>query len=116
MKKFFFRFRSFSINNKSQIHFWEDKWLENASFHDQYHVVYNIVRHKSDTIAKIMATSSPYVSFMRDLIGPTLTAWNALLQRLASVQLSPGPDEFRWSLHANDTFYVDFFIQSDYPI
>jgi hypothetical protein len=60
------------------------------------------------------------VSFRRDLIGPTLIAWNALLQRLALVQLSPGPDEFRWSLHANETFYVDFLykaiIQSDVPV
>jgi hypothetical protein len=32
---------------------------------------------------------------------------NALLQHWASVQLSPGPDEFRWNLHKNGEFSVD---------
>jgi hypothetical protein len=49
---------------------------------------------KSDTIIVVMATSPPAVSLKRDLIGPRLTAWNALLQHLASVQLSPRSDEF----------------------
>jgi hypothetical protein len=51
-----------------------------------------------------MATSPPKVSFRRYLIGPRLDAWNALLQRLDSIQLSPGPDEFQWRLHANVYF------------
>jgi hypothetical protein len=45
--------------------------------------------------------------FRRDLIGQRLVAWNALLQRLASVQLSPETDEFRWNLHKNGEFLVD---------
>jgi hypothetical protein len=54
-----------------------------------------------------MATSPPDVTFMRDLIGQRLVAWNALLQRLATVQLSSGPDEFRWNLLKNGEFSVD---------
>jgi hypothetical protein len=100
--------------------FWEDNWLGNATLREQYPTLYNIVCHKSDTIVAVMATSPPTVSFRRDLIGPQLTAWNALLQCLASVQLMPGTDEFRWSLHANGTFSVDSLykaiIQSDMPI
>jgi hypothetical protein len=34
-------------------------------------------------------------------------AWNALLQQLATVHLSPEPDEFRWNLHKNGEFSVD---------
>jgi hypothetical protein len=60
------------------------------------------------------------VSFRRDLIGPRLTAWNALLQRLDSIQLFVGSDEFRWNLHANGNFSVDSLykaiIQSDIPV
>jgi hypothetical protein len=41
------------------------------------------------------------------LIGPRLAAWNALLQRLATVQLLHGTDEFCWSLHANGMFFVN---------
>jgi hypothetical protein len=53
-----------------------------------------------------MATSPPTVTFRRDLIGPRLLAWNALLLRLESIQLSEGHDEFRWNLHSNRKFSV----------
>jgi hypothetical protein len=35
-KKNFFRFGSFSINDGSQIRFWEDRWLGNTTLHEQY--------------------------------------------------------------------------------
>jgi hypothetical protein len=107
MKPKFFRFEQFSIKDGSRIRFWEDTWLGNASLLEQYHAVYNIVRYKSDTIAKVMATSPPDVMLRRDLLGQRLVAWNALLQRLATVHLSLGPDEFCWNLHKNGKFSVD---------
>jgi hypothetical protein len=67
----------------------------------------NIVRHKGDTISTVLEASPPNVTYMRDLIGPMLTFWNALLQHLAVVQLRQGNDEFRWNLHANGIFSVD---------
>jgi hypothetical protein len=91
-KKFFFRYGTFLIKDGSQIHFWEDSWLGNSPFIEQYPALYNIVRRKSDTIALVMATSP--VTFRYDLIGPRLVTWNALLQCLDSIQLSAGPDEF----------------------
>jgi hypothetical protein len=54
-----------------------------------------------------MATSPLNVTFIQDLIGPRSVAWNTLLQCLDSVQLSPGPDVFHWTLHANGAFSVD---------
>jgi hypothetical protein len=67
-----------------------------------------------------MAASPPDVMFRRDLIDPRLTAWNALIQRLDSVQLSTGPDEFHWNLHPNGKFSVGSMykatIQSDVSI
>ncbi|KAK1654004.1 hypothetical protein QYE76_071809 [Lolium multiflorum] len=51
-----------------------------------------------------METSPPSMTFKRDLVGPRLAAWNELLQRLASIQLVQGTDEFRWSLTKNGVF------------
>jgi hypothetical protein len=78
------------------------------------------VHHKGDTIAKVLETSPPAVTFRRDLSGQRLVAWNALLQRLADVQLLDGHDEFRWNLHGNGKFYVasiyNAFILPNVPI
>jgi hypothetical protein len=53
-------------------------------------------------------------------IGPRLVAWKALLKHLYSVQITPGPDEFRWNVHANGAFSVDSLykaiLQSDIPV
>jgi hypothetical protein len=119
-KKFFFRHGTFSINDGSHIHFWKDIWLDNVPLCKQYSALYNIVRRKSDTIATVMATSPPDVTFRRDLIGLRLVAWNSLLLHLDDIQLSPGPDEFWWNLHANGTFSIDSLykaiLQSDIPV
>jgi hypothetical protein len=119
-KRFFFRHGTFSIKDGSQIHFWEDSWLGNSPLREQYPALYSIVHRKSDTIAIVMTTSPPDVTFRRDLICPRLVAWNALLQRLESIQLSTGLDEFRWNLHPNGKFSVgsqyNAIIQSDIPV
>jgi hypothetical protein len=62
-KKFFFGLRSFSIKDGSEVRFWGDKWLGNATLHEQYPALYSIVRHKGDTIAKVMEidTSQTYL-------------------------------------------------------
>jgi hypothetical protein len=47
-------------------------------------------------------------------------AWTSLLIHLDDVQLSPGPDRFRWNLYVNGNFSVDSFykaiLQSDIPV
>jgi hypothetical protein len=115
MKKFFFCHGTFSIKDGSQIHFWEDSWLGNGPLREQYSTLYSIVCPRSDTIAIVMATSPPDVTFRQDLIGPRLVAWNALLQFLESIQFLKGPDEFQWNLHSNGRF-CGFPIQRDYSI
>jgi hypothetical protein len=94
--------------------------LQNSPLNEQYPALYNIVRRKSDTIALVMAISPPDVTFRSDLIGLRLVAWNALLQCLDSIQLSAGPDEFRWNLHPNEIFSVGSLynatIQSNIPV
>jgi hypothetical protein len=63
-RSIFFPYGSFSIKDGSKIRFWENKWLGNT-----------IVRHKRDTIAKVMEISPPNVAFRRSLIGPRQTYW-----------------------------------------
>jgi hypothetical protein len=60
----------FTIKDGSNIRFWEDKWLENATLCEQYPVLYNIVRHKDDTIAKVLDSSTPSVTLKRDFVSP----------------------------------------------
>jgi hypothetical protein len=119
-KKHFFRFGVFNIKDGSEIRFWEDKWLDNTTLRDRYPALYNIVRHKGDTIATVMQCSPPNVTFRRDLFGPRLASWNSLVARLSSVQLTQGPDEFRWNLCANGKFSVDSMyralVHSDVPV
>jgi hypothetical protein len=120
MKKYFFRFGSFNIKDGSEIRFWEDKWMGNSTLREQYHVLYNIVHHKSDTTVTVLETSPPNVTFRRDLIGHRLAAWNTLLERLAMVQLAQGTDDFRWNLHEDGKFSVDSMykalVHSEVPV
>jgi hypothetical protein len=78
------------------------------------------VCQKGDTIAKVLETSPPNMSFRRDLSGQRLVSWNPLLLRLANIQVQNGHDEFRWNLHENGKTSVAFIynalIQPDVPI
>jgi hypothetical protein len=78
------------------------------------------VRHKGLTIAHVLETSPPNVTFKRNLYGPRLVSWEALLQRLANVHLTDGRDEFHWNLHENGKFLVasmyNALILTDLPV
>ena len=120
MAKYFLCYGSFSIKDDSEIRFWEDRWLGNATLREQYPALYNIVRHKGDSFATVMESYPPNVTFRRDLIEPRLQSWYILLQRLSMVHLSHGSDVFRWNLHRNGQFSVESMyralIQSDVPV
>ena len=70
-------------------------------------------------MADIFSTSPLNFSWRRDLIGPKLVAWNELLPRLASIDLSNEQDEFRWNLVPSGQFSVKShylaLIHSDVP-
>src|SRR3954467_11328790 len=100
-KKHFCRFGAFEIKDGSQIRFWEDKWLGQMPLREQYPALYSIVRHKGDTLSRVMEYNPPNVSFRRSLIGPRLLSWNNLLLRLSMIQLSDGVDDFQWKLLHN---------------
>jgi hypothetical protein len=119
-KKYFFGHGRFSIKDGSEVRFWEDKWLGSTSLREQYPALYGIVRHKGLTIAHVLETSPPNVTFRRNLYGPRLVSWEALLQRLANVHLTDGRDEFHWNLHESGKFSVasmyNALILTDLPV
>jgi hypothetical protein len=90
-KKHFFGHRTFSIiKNGSKTRFWKDKWLGNTTLREHYPSLYAILHHNGDTIAHVLGSSPANVMFKRNLFGPKLISWQALLQRLANVQLTNG--------------------------
>jgi hypothetical protein len=78
------------------------------------------VRHKGDIITHVLESNPPNVTFRRNLLGPRLVFWEALLQRLANVQLTNGKDEFQWNLHESGKLLVasmyNTLILSDLPV
>ena len=60
------------INDGSQVRFLEDSLLGNSPLRDQYPKLYNIVRKKQDTVADVLSTQIPNLSWHRDLIGNKL--------------------------------------------
>jgi hypothetical protein len=102
----FLRYGPFQIKNGKQIHFWEDKWLGNYSFQHQYPTLYNIVRRKSDTIAKVLIAAPLSISFRRYLSGNNLILWNNLIGRIALVQLVDTEDVFQWDLYQSGQFSI----------
>jgi hypothetical protein len=107
-KKFFFGHGSFSIRDGSEIHFWDDKWLGNTTLREQYPALYSVVRHKGDTLAHVLGSRPPNVTFRRTLFGPRLVNWEALIQRMTNIQLTTEKDIFRWNLHENGKFSVAY--------
>ncbi|WVZ53298.1 hypothetical protein U9M48_004264 [Paspalum notatum var. saurae] len=106
VKHDFLRFETFLIKNGSQVKFWEDRWLGQSTLREQYPCLYNIARYKQATVAVVLGTSLPNISWRRDLIGNKLAAWNNLLPRLANVVLCEYDDIFHWNLHRNGKFSV----------
>ena len=86
--------------------FWEDRWLGNQSLKDQYPGLYSIVRHKYKTIAEVLTTDQPNISWRRSLFGHKLVAWNELRSRIDHINLTADDDEFRWNLTHSRRFTV----------
>jgi hypothetical protein len=106
VKNDFLKFGTFTIKDGSHIRFWEDKWLGNMPLCDQYPQHYNIAWKKQDTVAEILSTEIPNISWKRDLIGPKLVMWNNLVARLANINLTGEGDEFNWNLDPTCVFSV----------
>jgi hypothetical protein len=83
IKKFFFGYGTFSIKDRSEVSGLDPLPYENST---RYCMLLYVIR-------------GIQLSMLWSLIGPRLISWEALLQRLANVQLTNGNDEFGWNLH-----------------
>ena len=73
--------------------------------------VYNIVRKKQDTVADVLSTQVPNLSWRRDLTGNKLMMCNNLISCLSTIDLSQERDGFKWNLDQTGVF---FLIKSHY--
>jgi hypothetical protein len=73
-KKHFFGHGKISIKDGSEVRFWEDKWLGTTTLREQYPILYAIVRHKGDTVAHVLESNPPNVTFRRNLYGSRLVS------------------------------------------
>lgn len=74
VKRNFLLFGSFKVKDGSQVRFWEDVWLGSSALRTQYPILYNIARPKNISIAEVLCSSRPNLSWHRDLVGPKLAA------------------------------------------
>jgi hypothetical protein len=72
----------------------------------QYPSLYNVVRHKDQTVAHTLASVPLNIEFRRSLLGARWNHWLHLLHRLIDAQLETHDDEFRWWLTQTGKFMV----------
>jgi hypothetical protein len=106
-KETFLRYGPFHLNNGKQIRFWEDKWLGNYLFKDQYPSLYNIARRKSVIVESVLSTVSLNISFRRFLNQNNIILWNDLVRRVLHIRLNTQADVFIWNLHQNGQYTVN---------
>jgi len=49
-------------------------------------------------VAEVLSSSTPNLSWRRDLIGSKLVMWNNLTAHLANITLNYERDDFKWNL------------------
>lgn len=106
IKDTFLGLGSFKIKDGSQTRFWCDTWLGNKPLKDRFPSLFNIVRRKNDSVAKVLSSSPLNISFRRNLVGANLSRWNRVLASIQEVLLQDGGDSFVWSLQASGNFTV----------
>jgi hypothetical protein len=102
----FMSFGSFKVKDGSQTRFWMDTWLGSQHLKDKFRVLFNIVRRKQDSIAKVLASVPLNISFRRNLAGRNLRGWHRIVASLQDVNLQEEMDIFIWTLHSSGNFSV----------
>jgi hypothetical protein len=68
----FLRFGTFEIRTRSQVRFWEDRWLGDIASKRQCPSLYNIVQRKFKTVETVLKSYNINLSWRRFLIGLSL--------------------------------------------
>ena len=106
VKESFLNLGHFKVNDGTQIRFWEDIWLGNKPLKTKFPALFNIVRRKHDTVAKVLSSPLHNISFRRTLVGQNLMNWNRIVASLQQVNLTEERDVFVWGLKASGLFTV----------
>ena len=97
---------SFEIKDGKQTRFWEDTWVGQRPFKEQYPSIYNIARQPSASVASVLSSDSLNISFRRALVDEKLQEWLDLVAKITNINLVEGSDHFRWNLHKYGVFTV----------
>ena len=106
VKDIFLSLEKFKLDNRTQIRFWEDKWLGSQALKIQYLNLFNIVRKKQAMVADVLNFTPLNVSFRRALVGNKLLEWQSLVARVAFINLNEGQNIFIWNLNNNGLFSI----------
>jgi hypothetical protein len=64
-----------------------DTWLGNQSLKDKFPTLFNIVRRKQDSVARVLASVPLDISFHRNLVGRNLRDWHRIVASLHDMNL-----------------------------
>jgi hypothetical protein len=78
VKKEFLDRGRFVVHEGNQVLFWEDLWIGNKPLMKEFPSLYNIVRKKHVTVAKVLSTIPLGISCRRGLTGNNLALWHKL--------------------------------------
>jgi hypothetical protein len=106
VKDIFMSFGLFKVKDGSQTHFWMDTWLGNQPLKDRFPALFNIVRRKQDSVARVLASVPLNISFRHNLVGRNLREWHRIVASIRDVNLQGERDTFIWALHSSGSFSV----------
>jgi hypothetical protein len=106
VKDTFMSFGSFKVKDGSQTHFWMDNWFGNQPLKDRFPALFNTVRRKQDSVARVLASVSLNISFRRNLVGRNQRDWHRIVASIQYVNLQGEWDAFVWALHSSGSFSV----------
>ena len=89
---------TFKIKDGSQTRFWENIWVGSKPLKEQFPNLYNIVYYPHVIVANVMNQAPLNISFRRTLVGDKITAWNNLIAKISTYQLSDWRDIFTWTI------------------
>ncbi|PWZ31893.1 hypothetical protein Zm00014a_023608 [Zea mays] len=70
----------------------------------QYPSLYNIIRPKNITIAKVFASFPPNLTWPTSLVGSKLIAWNDMRTPIEGIRSIQEEGLFYWNLSPNEVF------------
>ena len=97
---------SFEIKDGKQTRSWEDTWMDQRPFKDQYPRIYNIARRPHASVASVLSSEPLNISFRRALVDEKLQKWLDLVAKITNINLVEESDHFRWNLHKYGVFTI----------